>query len=126
MINKTDQRLIIELQKDGRASYAELAAKLGITASTVAKRVETLIKSKTIDIRALQNPFKLGLMANALIAIKTDPTKIDDICNQLVDNFNVFQNRISGSSSPLTLWRQPYEFGMPPLFHPAIRASSWL
>jgi Lrp/AsnC family transcriptional regulator for asnA, asnC and gidA len=103
MISKTDQRLIIELQKDGRASYAELAAKLGITASTVAKRVETLVKSKTIDIRALQNPFKLGLMANALIAIKTDPTKIDDICNQLVDNFNVFQNRMSGSSSPNTM-----------------------
>jgi DNA-binding Lrp family transcriptional regulator len=29
-ISRTDQRLIEELQKDGRASYAELAAKLGI------------------------------------------------------------------------------------------------
>jgi Lrp/AsnC family transcriptional regulator for asnA, asnC and gidA len=89
MISKTDQRLIEELQKDGRATYAELAAKLGMAASTVAKRVERLITSRIIDVRALQNPFKLGLMANALIAIKTDPAKIDDVCNQLIHHFYV-------------------------------------
>ncbi len=89
MISKTDQRLITELQKDGRASYAELAQKLGITASTVAKRVGRLTSSGIIDIRAVQNPLKLGLMANALIAIKADPTKIDEICDQLSKNFYV-------------------------------------
>jgi DNA-binding Lrp family transcriptional regulator len=89
MIGKVDLRLIAELQRDGRASYAELAAKLGLAASTVAKRVEQLIASGIIDIRAVQNPVKLGLMANALIAIKADPTKIDDICDQLSKNFYV-------------------------------------
>jgi DNA-binding Lrp family transcriptional regulator len=89
MTGKTDRRLILELQKDGRATYAQLAARLGITPATVAKRVEKLITSKVIDIRAVQNPFKLGLMANALIAIKADPAKIDDLCDQLVDRFHV-------------------------------------
>ncbi len=89
MITKTEERLILELQKNGRASYAELAAKLGITPATVAKQVERLIASKVIDIRAVQNPFKLGLMANALIGIKADPAKIEDVCNQLVNNFHV-------------------------------------
>jgi Lrp/AsnC family transcriptional regulator for asnA, asnC and gidA len=89
MISKTDQRLIIELQKDGRASYTDLAAKLGITPATAAKRVEKLITSQVIDIRAVQNPFKLGLTANALIAVKADPSKIDDLCNQFVDHFHV-------------------------------------
>jgi Lrp/AsnC family transcriptional regulator for asnA, asnC and gidA len=89
MISKTDQQLIIELQKDGRASYTDLAAKLGITPATAAKRVEGLLASKIIDIRAVQNPFKLGLTANALIAIKADPAKIEDLCNQFVDHFYV-------------------------------------
>jgi DNA-binding Lrp family transcriptional regulator len=89
MIGKIDQRLIAELQRDGRASYAELSAKLGLAASTVAKRVEQLIASGIIDIRAVQNPVKLGLVANALIAIKADPTKIDDICDRLSKNFYV-------------------------------------
>jgi DNA-binding Lrp family transcriptional regulator len=53
-----------------------LAAELGITASTVAKRVETLVESKTIDIRALQNPFKLGLTANALTPLKPTLQKL--------------------------------------------------
>jgi Lrp/AsnC family transcriptional regulator for asnA, asnC and gidA len=89
MTDTIDQRLIAELQKDGRATYAELAKKLGITPSTVAKKIDRLVTSKVIHIRALHNPFKLGLVANALIAIKTDPSKIDDVCDQLVDNLNV-------------------------------------
>jgi Lrp/AsnC family transcriptional regulator for asnA, asnC and gidA len=89
MISKTEQRLIVELQKDGRASYAELAAKLRITPSTAARSVERLLASRIIEVRAVQNPFKLGLMANALIAVKAEPTRIDDVCNQLAANFHV-------------------------------------
>jgi Lrp/AsnC family transcriptional regulator, regulator for asnA, asnC and gidA len=89
IITRTQQKLILELQKDGRASYANLAAKLGITPSTAAKHVERLLASKIIDIRAVQNPFKMGLMANALIAIKADPKKIDDVCERLADCFHV-------------------------------------
>ena len=88
-ISETDRRLIFELQKNGTTSYAELADRLQITPQTIAKRIEGLINSKVISIRALPNPFKLGLNANALIAIKTDPTKIDHVCEKLFDNFHV-------------------------------------
>lgn len=89
MITKTEQRLITELQKDGRATYADLAAKLKITPLTAAKTVERLLASGIIEIRAVQNPFKLGLMANALIAIKAESAEIDNICNKLAGNFHV-------------------------------------
>ena len=55
----------------------------------MAKRTERLISSKTIFIRAIPNPYKLGLIANALIGIKCDPTKIDDICDKLGKIFNI-------------------------------------
>jgi Lrp/AsnC family transcriptional regulator for asnA, asnC and gidA len=89
MISKTNRRLILELQRDGAASYAHLARRLGITTQTVAKRMEGLINSDIMQIRALPNPFKLGLAANALIAVKVEPSKIDDVCNALIDNFYV-------------------------------------
>jgi len=89
MTKTIDRRLIIELQKDGRTSNAELATRLGITPATVAKRVESLLENNIISIRALPNPYKLGFQANALIAIKADPTKITMICNQLKDSFYV-------------------------------------
>ena len=87
MITKTDKKIILELQKKGRASYAELAVKLGLSVSTVASRTERLMRSRVIEIRAIPNPYKMGLIANALIAIKAEPSKIDRICDRLVDNF---------------------------------------
>jgi len=87
--NATDLRLIAELQKDGGISYSDLGGRLGITPRTVAKRVEGLIASKLITIRAQPNPYKLGLSASAVIAIKADPTKTDHICELLSGNFHV-------------------------------------
>lgn len=87
--NKTDLNLISELQKDGSISYSDLAKKLGITAKTVAKRVDRLLGSDIIAIRAQPNPFRLGLSASALIAIQTDPAKDDNVGKQLSDNFYI-------------------------------------
>lgn len=87
--NKTDIRLIKELQKDGNSSYSELAEKLGITSKTVAKRVDRLLAEKIISIRAQPNPYRLELLASAFIAIKTDLSKNEQICRKLAENFHV-------------------------------------
>jgi DNA-binding Lrp family transcriptional regulator len=87
--DKIDLKLIAELQKDGNVSYSSLGTLLGITPRTVAKRVEGLIESKLITIRAQPNPYKLDLSANIVVAIKADPTKIDHICNLLSGHFHV-------------------------------------
>ena len=88
-INKTDHKLIMALQKDGNTSYSDLAETLGITAKTVAKRVDRLLSSGIISIRAQPNPYKLGLSASALIALKTDPSRNEQICRHLAENFYV-------------------------------------
>lgn len=87
--DKIDLKLIAELQKDGNVSYSRLGTRLGITPRTVAKRVEGLLESKLITIRAQPNPYKLNLSASAVVAIKADPTKIDHICNLLSGYFHV-------------------------------------
>ena len=38
----------------------------------------------------MPNPYALGLVAHALIAIKADPLKIDKIYEKLSDNFNIY------------------------------------
>ncbi len=88
-ISKTDRKLIMNLQKDGSLSFSDLAASIGISAKTVAKRMERLLASKVISIRAQPNPYKLGLSASALIALKIDPSKIERICEILAENFYV-------------------------------------
>lgn len=81
--------LIMKLQKDGSLSYSDLAAEVGISAKTVAKRMARLLTSKVIAIRAQPNPYRLGLSASALIALKTDPARIERICEVLAENFYV-------------------------------------
>lgn len=78
-----------ELQDDGGAGYSELAARLGITPKTAASRIDKLLKSKVLEIRAQPNPYKLGFSASAVIAVKTDPAKIDAVCERLAGYFNV-------------------------------------
>ena len=87
--NKNDLKLIAEMQKDGFASYSDLAAKLGVTPKTVARRVDGLIRSRVITIRAQPNPYRLGLSASAVIAIKADPAKIERVCDHLCEHFCV-------------------------------------
>lgn len=89
MVSKTDLKLILELQKNGRATYAEMASRLGISVSTAAVRTERLLREKIIEIKTLPNPYKIGMIANAMIAIQAEPSRIDHICDQLVSNFNV-------------------------------------
>jgi DNA-binding Lrp family transcriptional regulator len=92
IITETDKNIILEFQNKGRATYAELSSRLGYSSSTIARRIDKLIASETITVRALPNPYRMGLEANALIAITCAPSKADDVCAQLKNN--IFVNNI--------------------------------
>ncbi len=89
MINDLDRKLILALQQNGRASQVDLANQLGVHVSTVAKRIVALEGNETMKVRALPNPYKLGFIAHAFIAIEADSSKINSICDHLYKNFNV-------------------------------------
>ena len=88
-INQTDLRLISAIQDNGSVNYSDLASALKITQKTVARRLERLLESKVLTIRAQPNPYKLGLSASAVIAIKADPAKIEPVCERLCEHFFV-------------------------------------
>lgn len=68
---------------------AILSTRLGYSPSTIARRIDRLIESETITVRALPNPHRMGLEANALVAVTCAPSKADYVCDQLKDNFFV-------------------------------------
>lgn len=82
-LDDTDEKLIKELLLDARPSYTELAGKLGVSRSTISRRIHSLIQRDIIRIMAIPNPIKLGYSANALIAIDASPDKVVDICTKL-------------------------------------------
>ena len=70
-LDRTDWRLLAELQRDGRASYAELARAVAMSASAVAERVRRLEESGVIaGYQATVNPERVGLTVMAFVRVR--------------------------------------------------------
>ena len=81
-LDKIDWKIITELMNDGRPNYATLAKKIGTSKSTISRRILSLLDKDVIKIVAIPN-MNLNYLADALILINVDFSKIDDICNKL-------------------------------------------
>lgn len=70
-LDETDLRLLDVLQRDGRASYTELARAVSMSASAVTERVRRLEESGVISgYSAVVDPQRLGLTIMALIRLR--------------------------------------------------------
>ena len=72
-LSELDFLILKELQKDGRASFTEIAEKLKVSISNVRTRVTKLIEEKTIQIIGRINPQNVGFNAYANIAVSVRP-----------------------------------------------------
>jgi Lrp/AsnC family transcriptional regulator for asnA, asnC and gidA len=88
-LDDADDRIIRELEKDGRQSYKKISDTTGIATSTISRRVNYLQKHNVIKICALPNPLKLGFPVHAFIKIEADNNKMDSICTTLDKHKNV-------------------------------------
>lgn len=71
-LDEVDRGIIEKLQVDGRRSYAEIAAELGVSASTVQQRAFRLIERNLLKVRAVTNPILMGVPVVATIALEVD------------------------------------------------------
>jgi Lrp/AsnC family leucine-responsive transcriptional regulator len=70
-LDETDLRLLAALQRDGRASYAELARTVAMSASAVTERVRRLEETGVITrYTAVVDPEALGLKVLALVRLR--------------------------------------------------------
>ena len=70
-LDATDQRIIEQLQADGRLPYTQLGAAVGLSEAAVRQRVQRLITSGVIQVAAVTNPLMVGRRRMALIGIST-------------------------------------------------------
>jgi Lrp/AsnC family transcriptional regulator for asnA, asnC and gidA len=76
-LDDLDRRILIELQEDGRRSYREIGARLGISAGTARSRAMQLMADGTIEIVAHPDPWKMGFEFFALVGLKLDEGSVD-------------------------------------------------
>ena len=71
-LDSVDRTIIRALQRDGRASYAELAPQVGMSAPAVRQRIQRLTDSGVVQVVAVTDPLALGLPVMALVGISVD------------------------------------------------------
>jgi Lrp/AsnC family transcriptional regulator for asnA, asnC and gidA len=64
------RRLIEELQRDGRRSYAALAKTVGLSEAAVRQRVQRLIESVVMQVVAVTDPMQVGFARQAMIGLR--------------------------------------------------------
>jgi Lrp/AsnC family transcriptional regulator, leucine-responsive regulatory protein len=81
VLDERDRSILSVLQADARATYADVAQRVGMSASAVHERVRKLERSGAIrGYRAVVDPEALGLVVTALIAATPfDPQQPDDL-----------------------------------------------
>lgn len=83
--DEIDQKLIVALEKNGRASYEVLANIVNVSIPTVHRKINQMVQDNIIKIRAVVRASRSGLRSNAIITIQCKPENADDVCNTLME-----------------------------------------
>lgn len=87
-LDRTDKRILSELQKNGNISNLELADRIGLSASPCLRRVKSLEAAGIIGKKVtLLNEQELGLTLTALISVSMD--------KHTPERFNAFESTIA-------------------------------
>ena len=71
-LDEISKRIIEELQEDGRRAYATIGKAVGLSEAAVRQRVQRLSDSGVIQIVAVTDPLRVGLLRQAMVAITVE------------------------------------------------------
>jgi len=89
MIDEIDREIILELQKDGRQSYIDLAKTLKVSETTVRNRVKQLIGDGMISVTAIPNLEAMGYGFMGIVGLQVRLADLHAIANQIAKHPNV-------------------------------------
>ena len=104
LLDETNRRLLDELQRDGRASIAELGRRVGLSSPAVAERLKRLEAEGVVTgFRAEVDPRKLGYALGAIIRIRPAPRLLAEVAALARDTPEVVEcHRVTGDDCYVT------------------------
>ena len=81
-LDDIDEQLLSMLERDGRTSYADLAAAVGLTPGGARARVKRLEENRVVKVIGITNPYAVGLQSVASLQIEVSGN-IDAVADQL-------------------------------------------
>lgn len=82
-VDETDRAIIETLKQDGRASLESMARRVGLSESSVSRRLDTLLRNTRVTIRALVEPSLMGLPVETQLWVQATPQSVEAIGHQL-------------------------------------------
>jgi Lrp/AsnC family transcriptional regulator for asnA, asnC and gidA len=103
LIDETDREILRVLQVDGRTSNTEIARRLGVTETTVRKRLAAMIEGDLVHILAVPTPRLAGLTVSAIMGISVQLRSLDKVAAALVQRPEVRYCGVSAGRYDLIL-----------------------
>jgi Lrp/AsnC family transcriptional regulator for asnA, asnC and gidA len=72
LLDDVNKRIIEQLQRDGRMSYAALAKVVGLSEAAVRQRVQRMLDSDVMQIVAVTDPLSTGFSRQVMIGVKVE------------------------------------------------------
>ena len=82
-LDDLDKAIIKCLQLDGRRPYAQIGRELEVPEATVRQRAERLISRGVVQIVGVTDPLAMGFQQPALIGLKVEPGRLDEIAQHI-------------------------------------------
>lgn len=79
-----DMRLLAALRQDGRRSYADLSQDLGLSETTIARRVNALVSSNRLNFVAMVDPATLGFEFEVIAELRVEPSALESVAIALM------------------------------------------
>lgn len=83
-VDDVDRDIIRLLQRDGRSSNTEIGRALGLTETTIRKRIARLVREGLVSIVAVPTPEAIGMTTSAIIGVSVRLGDIPAVSEQLV------------------------------------------
>ena len=83
VLDDLDKAIIRCLQQDGRRPYARIGRELKVPEATVRQRAERLISRRIVQIVGVTDPLAMGFQQPALIGLKVEAAKLDQIAEKI-------------------------------------------
>lgn len=84
-LDDLDKAIIGCLQRDGRRPYAQIGRELQVPEATVRQRAERLISRGVVQIVGVTDPLAMGFQQPALIGLRVEPGKLQEIARKIAD-----------------------------------------
>lgn len=83
-LDRDEQAIVRALADDGRLTNEELARIAGVSEPTARRRVDSLRSNGILFVRAVMEPAILGLPTEAMLWIRTEPRRVNEVGDALI------------------------------------------